>query len=168
MAALQGTFAGAGLLALILHAIGIELYLHFTPAEAERLREVSYERQLERGFRRPGSAGLTSDRLGDAEWTSPKQNTEQDARDNQVARDWKGAIFSKGYMRPWLGQYMSVKHAGFFIFILNHTAFKLYSLWNAGYLHDNLCDFYMCSRVCLLLYNPARCPDSTKPPLLLG
>jgi uncharacterized membrane protein len=87
MAALQGTFAGAGLLALILHAIGIELYLHFTPAEAERLREVSYERQLERGFRRPGSAGLTSDRLGDAEWTPPKQNTGQDARDNHVARD---------------------------------------------------------------------------------
>jgi len=28
---------------------------------------VSYERQMERGFENPGSAGLTSDRWGDAE-----------------------------------------------------------------------------------------------------
>lgn len=76
MAALQGTFAGAGLLALFLHAIGIELYLHLTPAEAERLRKVSYERQLERGLKRPGSAGLTSDRLGDAVWTPPGNGAE--------------------------------------------------------------------------------------------
>lgn len=76
MAALQGTFGGAGILAFILHAIGIELYLHLTPAEAERLRKVSYERQLERGFKHPGSAGLTSDRLGDAEWTPPRKEVE--------------------------------------------------------------------------------------------
>lgn len=74
MAALQGTFGGAGLVAFILHAIGIELYLRFTPAEAERLRGVSYKLQMERGFRHPGSAGLTSDRLGDAEWSPLKQN----------------------------------------------------------------------------------------------
>lgn len=76
MAALQGTFAGAGLLAFLLHAIGIELYLHLTPAEAERLRKISYERQLERGWKHPGSAGITSDRLGDAEWTPSKTSTE--------------------------------------------------------------------------------------------
>lgn len=87
MAALQGTFAGAGLLALILHAIGIELYLHFTPAEAERLRQVSYERQLERGFRRPGSSALTSDRLGDAEWTPSKQIAELGVQEKNVAQD---------------------------------------------------------------------------------
>lgn len=49
MGALQGTFGAAGFLALFLHALGIELYLHLTPAEAERLRLVSYERQVERG-----------------------------------------------------------------------------------------------------------------------
>lgn len=76
MAALQGTFGGAGILALILHAIGIELYLHLTSAEAERLRRVSYERQLERGFKRPGSAGITSDRLGDAVWTSSQKDVQ--------------------------------------------------------------------------------------------
>jgi hypothetical protein len=37
-----------------------------TPAESERLRMVSYEKQLEAGFEHPGSAGLTVDRWGDA------------------------------------------------------------------------------------------------------
>jgi uncharacterized membrane protein len=71
MGALQGTFGASGFLAFFLHALGIELYLHLTPAEAERLRLVSYERQVERGWRSAGSAGLTADRLGDAEWTPP-------------------------------------------------------------------------------------------------
>jgi hypothetical protein len=53
-------------------------------------------------------------------------------------------------------------------FFLNHTAFKLYSLWHVGYFHDDLYGFYVCSRVSLLPYNPARCPDSPEPPLLLG
>ena len=87
MAASQGTFAGAGLLAFILHAIGIELYLHFTPAESQRLRQVSFERQQERGFSRPGSAGLTSDRLGDAEWVPLKQHAEQDAQRKSITQD---------------------------------------------------------------------------------
>lgn len=76
MAVLQGTFAGAGIVAFLLHALGIELYLHLTPAEAERLRRVSYERQLERGFKRPGSGGVTSDRLGDAEWIAPSKESD--------------------------------------------------------------------------------------------
>jgi hypothetical protein len=37
-----------------------------TPAEAERLRQVSYERQLARGFKRPGFAGVVAERFGDA------------------------------------------------------------------------------------------------------
>ena len=80
MAALQGTFGGAGLPAFFLHALGIELYLHFTLAESQRLRQASFERQQERGLRRPGSAGLTADRLGDTEWASLKQHGEQDAQ----------------------------------------------------------------------------------------
>lgn len=54
-------------LALAIHAIGVEIYLHLTPKEAQRLRQVSYQRQLEAGMKNPGSAGLTADRLGDAE-----------------------------------------------------------------------------------------------------
>ena len=71
-ASVQTNFGMAAWLALTLHAIGVEIYLKLTPAEGERLRKVSYERQLERGFSHPGSSGLTADRLGDAEpWTPP-------------------------------------------------------------------------------------------------
>jgi hypothetical protein len=46
--------------------------LHLTPREAERLRKVSYQRQLEAGMKNPGSAGLTADKLGDSEaWVLP-------------------------------------------------------------------------------------------------
>ncbi|KAI1861565.1 hypothetical protein JX265_009532 [Neoarthrinium moseri] len=69
-AAAAGIFFGsAGWLALTIHAIGIEIYLQMTPAEHERLRNVSYQRQVEAGMRNPGRAGLTVDRLGDsAKW----------------------------------------------------------------------------------------------------
>lgn len=41
-----------------------------TPKETERLRRVSYEKQVEAGFSNPGSAGLNLDRWGDADrWT---------------------------------------------------------------------------------------------------
>ena len=60
------SFGSAGWLSFWLHAVIIEFYLRLTPAESERLRQVSYERQLERGFKHPGSAGLVAQRLGDA------------------------------------------------------------------------------------------------------
>ena len=68
-AALNVNFGMALWLAFAIHALGVEVYLHLTPKEAQRLRQVSYQRQLEAGMRKPGSAGLTADRLGDAdEW----------------------------------------------------------------------------------------------------
>ncbi|KAL8726533.1 MAG: hypothetical protein Q9166_006665 [cf. Caloplaca sp. 2 TL-2023] len=71
-ASLGLTFGSAGWLALAIHAIGVELYLQMTPREANRLRVVSYQRQLEAGFSHPGSSGLTSDRWGDADvWQPP-------------------------------------------------------------------------------------------------
>ncbi|KAK4164038.1 hypothetical protein QBC43DRAFT_318616 [Cladorrhinum sp. PSN259] len=51
-------------LSLFIHAIGVEIYLHLTPAEANRLRNVSYQRQLEAGMKTPGRMGLTADKLG--------------------------------------------------------------------------------------------------------
>ena len=51
------------------------LQLRLTPAESERLRVVSYERQLERGFKNPGSAGLVAERLGDANPYVPREKT---------------------------------------------------------------------------------------------
>lgn len=71
--ALNITFGTAGWLALTLHAVGVEVYLALTPRESERLRGVSYQRQLEAGFSHPGSAGITVDRWGDAEeWKPPE------------------------------------------------------------------------------------------------
>lgn len=59
-------------MSILLHLVGVEIYLNLTPRESQRLRKVSYERQLEAGFKNPGSAGLTVDRWGDAEkWAPP-------------------------------------------------------------------------------------------------
>lgn len=66
-AQLNLSFNAAAWLAVTIHIIAVELYLHLTPAEAARLRRVSYQRQYEAGMRRPGNAGLTAERLGDAE-----------------------------------------------------------------------------------------------------
>lgn len=52
------------------------LQLHLTPAEAERLRNVSYQRQLEAGMKRPGRAGLTADRIGDSPLWVPQDQRE--------------------------------------------------------------------------------------------
>ncbi|RFN54370.1 hypothetical protein FIE12Z_1497 [Fusarium flagelliforme] len=74
-AALHLGFSMGVWVALAMHAIGIEVYLQLTPAEFERLRKISYQRQLERGFKNPGSAGLTVDRLGDSEKWTPGNET---------------------------------------------------------------------------------------------
>ncbi|KAK4223908.1 hypothetical protein QBC38DRAFT_424544 [Podospora fimiseda] len=67
MAAWTLSFGPALWLAFIMHAIGVEIYLHLTLAEANRLRNVSYQLQKEAGMKRPGRMGLTADRLGYAE-----------------------------------------------------------------------------------------------------
>ncbi|KDN41394.1 hypothetical protein RSAG8_07509, partial [Rhizoctonia solani AG-8 WAC10335] len=63
--ALRASFGPSVWIGLILHAVGVEIYIHLTPGEAARLRKVSYQKQLEAGMSRPGSMGTTSDRLGD-------------------------------------------------------------------------------------------------------
>ena len=78
-AALNVNFGMALWLAFAIHAVGVEVYLHLTPREAERLRQVSYTRQLEAGMSRPGSAGLTADRLGDAKpWIAEDRRASND------------------------------------------------------------------------------------------
>ncbi|KAI9844085.1 MAG: hypothetical protein M1837_005798 [Sclerophora amabilis] len=73
-ASLDLSFGSAIWLAIFLHVVGVEIYLNLTPAETDRLRNVSYERQLEAGYEHPGSAGLTADRWGDApEWKPASQ-----------------------------------------------------------------------------------------------
>ncbi|KAH6849622.1 hypothetical protein B0I37DRAFT_338784 [Chaetomium sp. MPI-CAGE-AT-0009] len=73
-AALGLAFSTAVWLALALHAIGVEIYLRLTPAEHERLKKVSYQRQCEAGMKNPGRAGLTANRLGDADaWVASEE-----------------------------------------------------------------------------------------------
>jgi hypothetical protein len=74
-------------LALFMHLVGVEIYLNLTPVEGERLRKVSYERQLEAGYNHPGSSGLTSDRWGDAEkWKSPIDTLESQSKTSDSRR----------------------------------------------------------------------------------
>ncbi|PBP17333.1 hypothetical protein BUE80_DR011909 [Diplocarpon rosae] len=75
--ALGMSFGMAMWIALLLHAGGVELYLALTPRESERLRNVSYERQLEAGFEHPGSAGLVVERWGDASEWVPAQRVRE-------------------------------------------------------------------------------------------
>ncbi|KAI4100251.1 MAG: hypothetical protein LQ339_005558 [Xanthoria mediterranea] len=76
--ALRVSFGMALWMALFLHATGVEIYLGLTPRENNRLRQVSYERQLEKGLSPAGSAGLTSDRWGDGEpWQPLKEVIEK-------------------------------------------------------------------------------------------
>jgi hypothetical protein len=93
-AGLNITFGGSGFTAIFMHAVGVEIYLHLTPAEGERLRKVSYDRQLERGFSHPGSSGLTSDRLGDAKRYNPSTEEGQSGPksvDGRTSSDIVGA-----------------------------------------------------------------------------
>lgn len=83
MAAFTSSFGSASWIAVVLHLLLAELYLHLTPAEAERLRRVSYQRQLEAGMKNPGNAGLTVQRVGDAEPWTPKEI----ARDSEAVGD---------------------------------------------------------------------------------
>ena len=77
-AAFNLTFGMSLWLSLIIHAIGVEIYLRLTPAESERLRVVSYERQLKAGLRNPGRAGLTVDKFGDAPTWKPLNQMEME------------------------------------------------------------------------------------------
>lgn len=70
-AALDMTFGMALWLGFFIHVIGIELYLQLTPAESHRLRQISYKKQVEAGFRNPGFSGTTVERYGDAPHWKP-------------------------------------------------------------------------------------------------
>jgi hypothetical protein len=55
----------AGMLVLVIHSVAVEVNLGLTPAESERLRQISYERRLEMGLEKcnepedeDGGAGL--------------------------------------------------------------------------------------------------------------
>lgn len=65
-ASVQLTFNPTIVLAFLLHAFGVEMYLHLTQAESHRLKRASYEKQRAKGWIRPGDASwLTKETWGD-------------------------------------------------------------------------------------------------------
>ncbi|KAL1836187.1 hypothetical protein VTJ49DRAFT_5468 [Mycothermus thermophilus] len=68
-AAFNVVFGSAIWLGLVLHAVGVEIYV----TETERLRQISYLRQLNAGMKNPGRAGLTADRIGDSPLWMPRE-----------------------------------------------------------------------------------------------
>ncbi|KAL8729268.1 MAG: hypothetical protein Q9166_004889 [cf. Caloplaca sp. 2 TL-2023] len=68
---------GMGLwICTFLHTIAVEIYLALTPVEGERLRRISYHKQLAAGLPNPGSAGTTIQGWGDAaEWVPPSSKS---------------------------------------------------------------------------------------------
>ena len=60
-------FAMSAWLAFAIHAVGVEIYLAATTREAQRLRQVSYQRQFAHGFKNPGSSGFSIGKFGDSE-----------------------------------------------------------------------------------------------------
>lgn len=69
----------------------MEIYLALTPREGERLRNVSYQRQLEAGFSHPGSSGLTADRWGDSEPWRPENPVESSRKQGDSEDEKEGA-----------------------------------------------------------------------------
>lgn len=86
-AALAIGFPMAIWLALVMHAVGIEFYLRLTPKEAERLRILSYKRQLAAGMKNPGSAGLVPEKLGDMELWGPQLRHREDSSETVLMED---------------------------------------------------------------------------------
>lgn len=84
--ALAVPFGAAGWLAWAIHALGVELYIRLTPKETERLKQVSYKRQLERGFKNPGCAGITVERFGDAEPWVPSESLVEETKNEMAER----------------------------------------------------------------------------------
>lgn len=89
------TFGMATWLALVLHVVGVELYLRLTPKEAERLRQVSYKKQLAAGMRNPGSSGLVVQNWGDAEKWEPLRKSVR--KDEEERAEQAAHLMSRDY-----------------------------------------------------------------------
>ncbi len=85
-AALNISFGAAGQLAFFLHLFAAEIYIALTPREADRLRRVSYQKQKEKGFKNPGSAGLVAQRIGDAEPWIPRDEKFEEGQEKDLMK----------------------------------------------------------------------------------
>lgn len=92
-AAAQVTFAMSGVMALLLHAFVVEVYLHLTQAESNRLKRVSRERQLQRGWT---TTWLTRETWGDADEFEYGEKSKQ----NNTRKEEEGLASSNGSKSP--------------------------------------------------------------------
>lgn len=81
-ASINSLFPMCAWLALAIHAIAVETYLWLTPAEHYRLRNVSYQRQVEAGMRPKGrfmDHGINATTFGDAPdfWSIPQSDYDE-------------------------------------------------------------------------------------------
>ncbi|KAK2736346.1 hypothetical protein FQN57_000796 [Myotisia sp. PD_48] len=76
-ASFQIPAAAAIFLGVVIHAIGVELYLTVTAPNAYKLRVESYKRQLAAGYIDPGNAGLVAERFGREQWKSVARNDDE-------------------------------------------------------------------------------------------
>ncbi len=83
-AALDISFGMALWLSFVVHVFFVELYLHLTQKEALRLRQYSYQRQLEACMNKPGSAGIVTDRFGDADPFKPQLYSVDSGREHEA------------------------------------------------------------------------------------
>lgn len=70
-AAFDVVFPMALWLALFMHVVRVELYSMLMPKGHECLWKVSWQRQMERGYRNPGSAGLVPEMVSDMDDWAP-------------------------------------------------------------------------------------------------
>ncbi|KAI8626197.1 hypothetical protein F5Y19DRAFT_447538 [Xylariaceae sp. FL1651] len=91
-AALDITFGMAHWIGILIHVIGAEIYLRLTPTEHERLKKVSYQRQLDAGMKNPGLAGWSADRLGDVGGDRPGKIV---MTETITPQDSQGSTFEK-------------------------------------------------------------------------
>jgi hypothetical protein len=90
------SFAATGQIAFFLHVLFAEIYIALTPREADRLRRVSYQRQKDKGFKNPGSAGLVAQRIGDAEPWMPREETIEESQEKQLMKAESESVSSGG------------------------------------------------------------------------
>lgn len=84
VARVRATFTMSAIVALAIHAVAVETYLRLTPAEHHRLRRVSYERQIERGWRKCGATEDADFANGRNDDTSEWRKVPQVDYDNEL------------------------------------------------------------------------------------
>ena len=69
--------------------------IHFTSGESERLRQISYEKQLQRGFPNPGSSDITSDLFSSEKWVAGRVHTAEQKLERSITLYKQSSLFNR-------------------------------------------------------------------------